>query len=632
MPARLMYKLPKLLLYFFIFVSIHGYGQSLAVRSALINFGSNTCGNTSNISLSSIGNPNSNPYIINSCSLSSIFSDINNKFSAYNPRDNKIYINDISHGDSRVYVFDMGLPNNYVCPPTPTTPTYQYSYVPNNWEFDINGNVWCIKGLSGTTASIERIDITTGTVLSTKNLDFPANNIPNTLSSGDIAIMPNGRLFIAVGDSPTKFFEVNNYVSGSGNATATFIQNMPKACYGILYTNGFMELTGTDFGSNCYKYVYDISAGVMSAEQQFQLNMSPIDNASISPAIGISKELKGSTFLDATTAIITYQVNAKNMGNVKLNNFNVSDDLGVAFGAANVSEVHVSWDAGNNPVNLQFNPNYDGINDTKIFTDNQVFSNFTDGYVSFTLSLKASNLVANKTYLNSAKSMGEIGEGGIKVSVVDSSNNGTAMAIDPNSDGDAGEYSENVPTPFFFGSVLPVHFVAINAENVRNNLNTVKWIIGESATPVTKFEVEYNVDDTKWQLAGTVSCQKNKTSYFLDHTVFSGNYFYYRIKAYDNKGQSYTSKEVLVRIQDDKKITILPNPADDAISVNTNGTDFNPNRKIYIINALGKEVYQNTFSTKNIYIHTSSLPDGYYVVKIQDDGCVSSYKILIRRS
>jgi len=240
-------------------LSIQSFAQSAAVQSAIINFGTSTCGDNSNVSFASIGNPNTNPYLISNCVLTSVFPDVFNKFIAYNPKDNKIYINDISHGDSRVYVYDMGLPNNCSCPASlPQTPTYEYPYIPNNWEFDINGNVWCIKGLNGTTATIERIDETTGTVLTSKTLDFPADNVPNTLSSGDIVILPNGRLYVAMGDNPTKFFEVTNYATGSGDATASFIQNMARPCYGILYLNGTIELTGTDFGSNCYKYLYDI--------------------------------------------------------------------------------------------------------------------------------------------------------------------------------------------------------------------------------------------------------------------------------------------------------------------------------------------------------------------------------------
>ncbi len=626
-----MKKLLCLLFVFFTMLYIECSAQSPAVQSALINLGTNSCGSSSPVTFSSIGNPNTNPYTIASCDLSSIFSDIYNKFIAYNPKDNKIYVNDISHGDSRVYVFDMGLPNNYTCPATiPQTPTYEYSYVPNNWEFDINGNVWCIRSLNGAYATIERIDETTGNILATKTLDFPSDNIPNTLSSGDIVILPNGRLFIAMGSSPTKFYEVTNYSSGTGDAVATFIQNMPKPCYGILYLNGTIELTGTDFGSNCYKYLYDIPSGVMSAEQPFQLGMSPIDNASISPAIGLSKQLTATNWVDSTTADITYEIYAKNMGNVKLNNFNVSDNLVTTFGTGNVGQVTVNIDSSANPSRLVLNSSYDGINNIKIFNDNQVLSNLANGYVNFTLKVRAYNLTPDQTYFNSAISTGQIGEDGLKVSVIDSSNNGSAAAIDPNSDGDAGDRGENTPTPFFFGFVLPVQFTNVAASHTLKYQNTINWSIGVTQTVVSKFEVEYSDDGIQWNSAGIVNGIQNQTSYFLDHTIYSDKNILYRIRLYEATGKSYLSKEVMVKGSPESKIIVLPVPADDAVTVNSTSSDFTSQRKIYIINSMGAEVYEHNFATQNIYIHTSSYPDGYYIINVLDKGTISSNKILIR--
>ena len=626
-----MYKPQYLLLVLTLLLCMECSSQSPAVQSALINFGTNSCGSSSPVTFSSIGNPNTNPYLIASCNLDSVFSDVFNKFIAYNPKDNKIYVNDISHGDSRVYIYDMGLPNNYTCPATiPQTPAYEYSYVPNNWEFDINGNVWCIRGLSGSAAIIERIDETTGNVLFTKTLDFPSGNVPNTLTSGDIVILPNGRLFIAMGDSPTKFYEVTNYTTGTSDAVATFIQNMPKPCYGILYLNGTIELTGTDFSSDCYKYLYDIPSGVMTAEQPFQLGMSPVDNASISPAIGLAKQLIATTWVDSSTADILYEVYVKNMGNVKLNNFNVTDNITTIFGSGNISNVSVHVDSSANPSQIILNASYDGVNNIKIFNDNQVLSNLANGYVDFTIKVRASNLVPNKIYYNTALASGQIGEDGLKVSVIDSSNNGSGNAIDPNNDGDAGDRGENTPTPFFFGFVLPVKIINITASHTGKYQNTINWSIGETQTIVSKFEVEYSEDDKQWQPAGIVDGIQNQTNYFLNHTVYSNNAVHYRIRIFENTGKSYLSKEVIVNGLAEPNIVVLPVPADDAITVNSTNPNYSPDRKIYIINALGKEIYEHSFASNNIYIHTSSYPDGYYIVNILDKGAIDSHQIIIK--
>lgn len=622
-----MKRITNILLIYLLLLGLPSLAQSPAVQSVLINLGTSSCGDNSNVTFASIGSPNSSSYLISNCNLTSIFSDVFNKFIAYNPKDNKIYINDISHGDSRVYVYDMGLPNNYSCPASmPQTPTYQYSYVPNNWEFDINGNVWCIRSLSGNSAIIERINETTGSAISTKTLDFPQGHVPNTLGSGDIVILPNGRLFIAMGDSPTRFYEVTNYSSGSGNATANYIQDMPKPCYGILYLNGKIELTGTDLSSSCYKYIYDIPSKVMSSESPFQLGMSPIDNSSVSPAVGLTKQLLGSTVIDATTAIITYQVYAKNMGNVKLTNFNVVDDLTAVYGSGNVSNVSVTVDANANPDNLVLNPSFNGVTNDSIFTSNQVLSNFTNGYVSFTLSLKASNLISNKTYNNTARALGQIGQNSAKVSVVDLSNNGSSSAIDPNNDGDPGDKGENTPTPYFFGIVLPIQFVNVEARHSTDDINAINWTIGITGTPISKFEVEYSEDNRNWKVAGIVLAENNKTSYHISHTL-SASTIFYRVRAYENTGQTFLSKEVFIR--NEQKVSVSPVPADGSILINSLTPDYSSARRIYILNETGQQVFDHKFSTKDIHIQTSSYPNGYYIVNVVDQGVTNSTKIMI---
>ena len=114
------------------------YSQSKAISSAILNFGSNTCGNSTNVEFTLIGKPQTAPYVMSNCIINPPFNDVYSKFIAYNPKDNAVYINDIQSGDSRLYIYNMGLPLDYSCPAVmPTAPNYLYSYVPNNFEFDI---------------------------------------------------------------------------------------------------------------------------------------------------------------------------------------------------------------------------------------------------------------------------------------------------------------------------------------------------------------------------------------------------------------------------------------------------------------------------------------------------------------
>ena len=615
-----------------VFVCASAFSQSKAISSAILNFGSNTCGNNTNVEFTLIGKPTTAPYAMANCIINPPFNNVFSRFIAYNPKDNAVYINDIQSNDSRLYIYNMGLPLDYSCPAVmPMSPNYLYSYVPNNFEFDINGDVWSIRSLSGNDAIIERIDEATGTILFTKTLNFPAGNVPNTLFSGDIVIIPNGRMYLAMGDIPCKFFEVTNYATAIGNATANFIQDMPRPCYGILYLNGAIQLCGTDFGSSCYRYNYDIPSHVMGPELPFQLGLTPVDNSSISPSVGISERLIGSTNVNASTEDIVYEIYAKNLGNVKLANFNILGDMAAVFGAGNVSAASATIIAGTNPYNLVLNPAYDGITDTKIFLDNQVLTNMVNGYVSIEIRLRATNLISNKIYNSTTFALGEIGKLGLRIPVIYSSNNGTVSALDPNNDGDAGDINENKPTPYYFGVILPVKFIDIKAARINKDLHNIKWTIATPAIPLSKFEVEYSEDNAAWKIAGTVAADENKNTYHLNYTAYSTNTFYYRVRTYETSGKNYLSTVVMVnKIVEGENIKVSPNPADGLINVYSSEEIFSDNRRVYMIDVSGKKVYDQPFLKQNMDINTSTLPNGYYVVNIADRGKIASTQVLIK--
>lgn len=612
---------------------LNSIGQSKAISSAILNFGSDNCGDRNAVTFSLIGNPlTASPYIMAGCSINPPFQNVFSKFIAYNPKDNRIYINDIKDNDSKIYIYDMGLPADYTCPAVmPQTPIYNYLYNPNNFEFDINGDVWSIRDLRDSSAVIERIDEATGTILFSKRINFPSNNIPNTLGSGDIVLTPNGRMFIVMGDNPGRFYEILNYNSALGAATAQFIQPMPRPCWGILYLNGTIELTGTDFGGSCYRYVYDLQTRVMGAEMPFQLGRTPVDNSSISPATGITKRLIGGSLVDSSTSNIVYEVYAKNMGNVRLDNFNIIDNLGAVYGIDNVSNVSASIIAGANPCNLTLNPLFDGVTNTKILNDNQVMSNLQNGYIGLIISLTASNLVQNTIYRNTALSTGEIGKPGSRIFVIDSSNNGPIVVMDLNQDGDPGDYTENRPTPYFFGMILPIKFISMNALKTGNDLHTIKWTIAPPPTPVVKFEVEFSEDHANWHVAGTVSGDPLKNDYYLNYKNFSNQNTYYRVRAYETTGKTYLSAEAVIRpAQDKENIKVSPNPADEVVNVFCSETDFSDARRIQVIDVAGKKVIDMPYLKQTIAINTSALTNGYYVVNITDKGTVSSTQVLVK--
>jgi uncharacterized repeat protein (TIGR01451 family) len=468
-----------------------------STNSMLINFGTTTCNNFSNPQFSIIGNPYSAmPPLLANCNMNPPFTDISNKFISYNPKDNKLYVGDISvPGVTRVWVLDVGIQSNITCPTIPSSPTYTLNFQPNNFEFDANGDLWSLSNYNSTTAQcdITKFDEITGVVLATKKVQFPLAN-PLTgafLGNGDITILPNGRMFATLGNSSAKLYEITDYATVGGTATAVFLQALPKNTFGIGYINGSLEISGTGFNGNCYYYNYDIASNTLGSERTFQNGQLPIDNSSITPAIGTTKQLVGSTMINNNTADLTYEVYVKNTGNVLLNNINVKDDLAAVYGAANISNVTTSFAVGGNPAGLTLNAAYNGITATDLFNSGQQLINpssvSTNFFAKVRISLRVTNLNTATTYLNSAIGSGNVGtfnaSCGVGATIVaDSSNNGPITVIDPNNNGNSGDLNENIKTPFK-PLTLSVTKVDVNCDYLRTGTGTV--IVSGGTAPFT---------------------------------------------------------------------------------------------------------------------------------------------------
>lgn len=277
------------------------------------------------------------------------------------------------------------------------------------------------------------------------------------------------------------------------------------------------------------------------------------------------------------------------------------------------------------------NPAFDGVNNVKVFNDNQIMSNLLNGYISLQLSLRATHLIGNKIYYNTAFSKGEIGNTGSRILVIDSSNNGNVNAIDPNADGDPGDLNENIPTPYYFGIILPVRFIDAKAVRISNGLHNFNWTLAPPANPVDKFDVEYSEDNIKWQLAGTVAGEAGKNKYYLNFQVNSKNALYYRIRAYESIGKYYLSQVILVsKLSDEQKIKITPYPANEFVRVYSPEHNFSNKRSVTIIDISGKKIFDQSFLKRYTEINTSKFPDGYYVVNVEDKAVVFSEQMLVK--
>jgi len=614
--------------------------HSFAQNSILVNFGSSAC-NTVSPAFSLIKNPLTGvPMVLSTCDMSVQLPSYFNVFIAYNPLNNKIYVADNRNGiETKIWVLDIGLPSGISCPLSiPATPTYSYSYISNNFEFDNNGDLWSLSNYNSTTGqcNIDKFDVNTGNVISTRILQFPEGNFPTTIYSGDLTILPNGRMFASLGSGICRLYEITDYSSTTSNASATYLQTLPRDCYGIAYLNGLLELAGTDFNTTCYYYDYTIATNVLGAEKSFQNGQTPIDNTSFSPSVGSTKKLVCAINLDASTSDLTYELYLENMGNTILNNVNLTDDLEAAFGSGNVSNVSVSFVPGSNWAGLQLNPSYNGTTVTNILNGGQSLPNKVLGNTNYFFKVQVKcrirHLSCGRVYLNSALATASIGSGLLEniIYVADSSNNGDSTMMDPNKNGNAGDPGENMPTPFAFRA-LPVRFIKLSASLIDNNTASVKWQVATPMENAAKFEIEISADGKNWNKAGELPVDNihHENWQFIHSHIPAGN-LYYRIRQIDIDAMITYSKIVLLNNKKGNTgYIIYPNPANNFITISS-GYDENKKAVIGLYDLAGKLLESKIMISTPEEINITKYPSGNYLLKISHDMNVRVYKVIVK--
>ncbi|HTB99296.1 MAG TPA: T9SS type A sorting domain-containing protein [Ferruginibacter sp.] len=612
--------------------------ESFSQNSMLVNFGSSTCTNPTDASFSIIQNPLSGtPTLLANCDFSAEIPNFYGVYIAYNPTDNNLYISSIQSGtNSTVWTLNIGLPDTVGCPAVIPAPNV-YPYILNNFEFDSNGNLWAFSNYNAGTGTclLSNFNLVTGSTLSSKTVQFPVGFYPTDILNGDLTILPNGRLFCTLGASPiSQLYEITNYSGGFGNATATYLATMPLNCYAIAFLNGELEVSGSNYSTSCYYFPYNIASNTLGAVQSFPNGLSPVDNTSIDPIVGATKQLVSSTVVNANTANLTYIIYLKNMGNTIINNINVIDDLSAAFGAGNVSNVTAAFTS--NPAGLVLNGAYNGTTVTSLLAPGQQLHNRilgnTNYFSKIQITCQVTNLVPGVTYYNSAIGNGTIGSGPSLASISDSSNNGapTDAVIDPNNNNYPGDPGENVPTPYTFPIILTVNFISADATLINNTTSMIHWSVATPVTSANEFEVEYSTDGKNWNTVGTVAITSNTQSdYNIEQQDVPTGNIYYRIKEIDNDGSYVYSRVIILDNNNGQtKYVVFPNPASNMIQVIA-PYGVTGNCSIELFDATGRKLIETIMNTSSIEINITDLPNGSYILRIDHDDNITTQKVLI---
>jgi hypothetical protein len=443
-------------------------------------------------------------------------------------------------------------------------------------------------------------------------------------------------MFAVLGNGVCRLYEITNYSGGSGNASAGFLRVMPKDCYGIAYLNGQLELTGMNFANSCYYYDYDIVSGTLGAEKPFQGGQAPIDNTSFTPSVGCTKKLLNAVKINSNTADLVYEIYLENLGNVILNNVNITEDLAAVFGNGNVSNVSVQFLPGANAAGLTLNPSFNGTTVKTLFNSGQQLPNKVRSnpnyFVKLQVACRATNLSTQTTYLNSAIATAQVGNASAltTLNVADSSNNGDSTLTDPNKNGNAGDMNEDIPTPFSFGA-LPVKFLQVSGSLQTNGSALVRWQVATPMENAGHFEVEFGTDGRTWQSIGSLLISNQlQGQWQLIHPQVPAGRLYYRIRQVDKDGTvTYSRIVVLNNQQKGGNIMLYPNPAGDVLQVVAPVPIQQP-AYIELYDAAGRLLLRNNWNGSTHSIATGLYPGGTYFLKLLLPDVTETKRVIIR--
>jgi len=601
-----------------------GAQSQQSLKTVLINLGAPSCGSTSPEQHLFTNVLSGSPTLLQACNTFPFW----NGSLAYDPKSKKVYSGIDASSNTNIYMLDYNFTGVVSCP-TVGSPLYTYNYQIAEFCFDADGNNLTLYNYDGSSqASIKRIDFSTGNDIpgTNKLIDFPVGNAPNDMTTGDLEVLPNGRVFAILGYNPSRLYELVN-IDGPGNATAVYLATLPRNCWAIAYVDGNLIMGGSD-GSGCYYYMWDINSNALGPRVNYPLGKTSFDMTNMNVGLGISQELIGATMVNANTADIIYQVHLKNKGNIDLTQLQLQSRLTDVFGAGNVSNVLAAFSA--NPAGLTLNPAYDGVTDINLLTPGQTLPNYPVSMDSLTITiqLRATNLVVNQTYLSSVIGGGQTGAGTNLLVVSDSSNNGNAAKIDPDNNGVSDDPGEGIPTPFMFNMLLAsadLHFSGY----LQENTTYLQWQAASRENP-DAFELQRSADGIHFDAVNTFPAARGNAGSFRasdDVSRLQAPQLYYRLKLLNKDGTCTYSNIFEIPLKNGlknglKNLSVLPNPFTGYVKLKVKVRQ-NALLHITLYDCSGKTVktQQSPLQPGDNYILVGglqSLAKGIYILKTED--------------
>ena len=183
-------------------------------------------------------------------------------------------------------------------------------------------------------------------------------------------------------------------------------------------------------------------------------------------------------------------------------------------------------------------------------------------------------------------------------------------------------YGGKLSVKRFYTSLLPLDFISFTATKLEHSVQ-LNW---QTANEVNTawFNVQRRVNGSNFTNIGKVNATGSGEGkyHFTDElsTLGTGT-IYYRLQIIDKDGKSKYSDVRSIKLQNNARYTISPNPAKDYIAISGKNI-----ADITITDATGKQV----MTTKVPRINISGLARGIYFVRIQsDDDNIQTEKLVV---
>jgi poly(beta-D-mannuronate) lyase len=174
---------------------------------------------------------------------------------------------------------------------------------------------------------------------------------------------------------------------------------------------------------------------------------------------------------------------------------------------------------------------------------------------------------------------------------------------------------------------LPVRLITFNATALKN-ATLLKWQI-ENEINFKQYELEYSTDGVIFKTIATVAAANlSFYNYTYPHTIAQKEY--YRLKLIDNDGRYAYSKIISLYANGKLSVNVFPNPAQEYIIVEANGT-ITDQIEIILYNAFGQQVKKVMATSNATKIVIQHLSKGLYHLQItQKNGETGFYPFLIQ--